>query len=211
MGHDGDEKEELAAGPTYGVDEDLGRGDAGGRRYFGGVVLNGKGDTNQEDPAGYQRHNDRHHDPSGAGNGRVPGLLGHMCRGVVAGEGVLRDEKADEEGIHRRTPAGESGVVDELGEDERDRLMMGGDDGQCDDDGQHAEDVPPHAHVGQERHDADAERVEDAMEDQDAGVNQDHVPVRCGREPGGEIQERGEEERRPEVDSGCHGHLAEQG
>ena len=47
-------------------------------------------------------------------------------------------------------------------------------------DGEHAEHVPPGAHIGEEGNDADPEGIEDAVDDEDGGVHDQDVARRVG-------------------------------
>ena len=69
-------------------------------------------------------------------------------------------------------------------------------------------DVPPRAHVGEERHDADSERVEQPVGHEDTGVHDEDPAQRVG-EVRRHVEERGEEEGEAVVDSSRDGDLAE--
>ena len=93
--------------------------------------------------------------------------------------------------------------------DKAGRLVMRRSEGQHTDDDQHAEDVPPHADVVQQRDQPDAELVQQAVHEQDDRVNHDRDPVRRAQvEHQGE--QRVDEERGAEVDARGHRHLAEE-
>ncbi len=170
-------------------------------------MLDREGDPDQQDPAGDQRDDDRAHDAARAAASGIVRFLGHVRGGVVAGEGVLRQQQPDQHDVQRA--GAEPGVVDKMPEDEARRLVMGRLDGQYPDNDQHAEDVPPHADVVQQRDQPDAELVQQAVHQQDDGVDQDRHPVRGAPAP---LQgsERVDEERRAEVDARRHCHLAEE-
>ncbi len=87
--------------------------------------------------------------------------------------------------------------------------MVGRDEGQHGHDEQHPEDVPPDADVVQLGHDAHAELVERAVQDQDRGEQQDRVP-RPRVEAPLQVEQGVEEERRAEVDARRHRHLAQE-
>ena len=69
--------------------------------------------------------------------------------------------------------------------------------------------MPPNAHVGEERHDADPERVEEAVGHQHAAVDGEDPTERVG-EVRRHVEERGEEECEAVVDSSGDGDLAEE-
>ena len=101
------------------------------------------------------------------------------------------------------------GVVDELGEDERCARVMGREERERDGNDDHADDVPPDTHVREQRDDGDAERVEQAVDYQDAGVDDEHPALR-GRVVRDHVQEEREEGCKAEVDASGDCHLAEE-
>ena len=95
----------------------------------------------------------------------------------------------------------EAGVVHRLGEDRAEvgpRVLVE-EDADDDDDG-HADDVPPDGHVVEDRDQPDAERVQQAVEDQHHAVDRDRDRRRHG-DPEGQVQERGGEQGETEVDA----------
>ncbi len=144
--------------------------------------------------------------PLGAADVGQVGLLGHVGRGVVAGEGVLRHEQPDHEDEPRHS---ERRLVLELGEDERCRGVVAGDEEQHHRDGEHPQDVPPGADVRKEGDDPYPEAVEEPMGDEHAGVDGQYPAGGVG-EVRRQVQEDGEEGGEPEVDAGGDGDLAQQ-
>ena len=115
--------------------------------------------------------------PRGADVCGVVGLLGHVGRGVIAGQRVLGVEQPDQRsrraGSRARsdpaTPGSlrRSGVVDERREDRPDvgpAVLVEHDSDE--DDRRDADDVPPHRDVVEERHEPDAERVQQPVDEQ---------------------------------------------
>jgi hypothetical protein len=133
-------------------------------------------------------------------------LLGHVGRGVVAGERVLGQQQTDQHDVERRAPAR---VVDELGEHDVGRPVAVRQDHQRAHDDDDADQVPPHADVVQLSHQAHAERVEQPVGHQDQPEQEDRV-ARGGIEAPLQVEQCVEEERRPDVDARGHGHLAEE-
>ena len=128
-----------------------------------------------------------------------------MGRGVVARERVLRHQEPDQDHVDAAAPAR---VVHELREDEGPRLVVIGGQSECADDQRHAQDVPPHAHAVQERDDADAEGVEETVEEEDGREEEDRA-ARSDLEAELQVQPGPEERRRAEVDARRHRHLAQ--
>ncbi len=91
-------------------------------------------DRQQHEPADQRRAGDRLPDALGRRLLGLAGLLGDVRRGVVAGDRVHGQQEArrqDEPPVH---PHAEAGVVDPLGEDEVDALVLVGHDDQDPDD-----------------------------------------------------------------------------
>src|SRR5690349_8817316 len=78
---------------------------------------------------------------------RAPRLLADMRGGVVPGLRVHRQQEADRQHVEPEHPHAEAGVVDALGEDEVDALVVRRDDDQDPDHDCHADDVPPDGDV----------------------------------------------------------------
>ena len=206
LGADHDEHYHLGGGRAQGVDEDLDGRFTGGRGHRGGVVLDAEGKPDQQDPAGEQGDDDGHHDSARAAARRRVRFLGHVRRCVVAGEGVLGHQQADREHVEGAVPAGE---VDDRGEHEVGRLVVRRVEGEEADDEQYADDVPPDAHVVQQRDQPDAELVQQAVHKQHARVDDDGDPV-VGRRAEHQVQPRVDEERRAEVNARGDRDLAEE-
>ncbi len=129
-----------------------------------------------------------------------------MRGGVVAGEGVLGEQQADRRYVERVGPAG---VVDELGEDERRRLVVVGDEGQGADDHGDTAQVPPDADGVEHADEADPEEVERGVQQQDAQEDQERR-AGSGHEPEAEVEEGAGEQGRAVVDAGDGAEQAEQ-
>ncbi len=82
-------------------------------------------------------------------------------------------------------------------------------EGQHGDDHDHADDVPPHADVGEQGDDPDPEGVQQSVDDQDRGKEVDRVTVR-ERPSRRDVEQEVEEESEAEVDAGGDGHLAQE-
>ena len=141
------------------------------RRRLARVIrlLDRERDADKQHPARDERDQDRHDDAARAAARGVVGLLGHVRRGVVPGEGVLGHQQPDRQDV---PPADvEPGEVLQVGEHElgrgvvRARLQA---EHQRADDDQHAGDVPPDADVVQQRYQPDAELVQQAVYQQHA-------------------------------------------
>ena len=91
-------------------------------------------------------------------------LLGHVRRGVEAGDRVLRHQQAEAEDVPKddaaEAGAREARVVDRLGEHVRDGLVIVRDDDQHEDDEEHARHVPVGGDRVEHRRDADLEHVQ---------------------------------------------------
>ncbi len=86
-------------------------------------------------------------------------------------------------------------------------VARGEDEHQGDD--RHAEDVPPGRHVRQEGDHPHSEGVEQAVDDEDAGVDDENPAARV-LEAEHHVEKGREEEGEPVVDAGRDGHLAEE-
>ena len=172
------------------VEEDLRRRRHRARRRLEsrhGIVVSGRAldgvpDAEQQDVAEDHRHHDRLPDALRPGHFRGVCLLGHVRRRVVARERVLREQHPDQEDVERRPEeAGrEAGPVDEPRGEDRSvgrgrfeavdraeaRVLVRHEEQDREDD-QHAGDVPPDAHVVQERDQPDPEGVHQAVQDED--------------------------------------------
>ena len=156
--------------------------------------------------------------PRGAAMLGVVGLLGHVRRGVVAGQRVLGVEQADQGHVQRdpqdhQTEAhvrAEPGVVDRLREH---RAEVGPgvlvEQDADDDDHGDADDVPPHRHVVEQRDEPDPEGVQQRVQDEDDGVHRDRA-LRADRVADRQVEQRRREHREAEVDAGGHGDLADE-
>jgi hypothetical protein len=69
----------------------------------------------------------------------------------------LGKEQADEEHVDAGARELKPGVVDEPGKDKRGRLVVGRNERERRDDDEDAQDVPPDAHVVEERHQPDTD------------------------------------------------------
>ena len=208
LGADHDQQQQLAPVVADRVDEDLGRRHAGRPSDRAGVVLDGERDADQQHPAGDQRDHDRHHDAARAGGGGVVRLLGHVRRGVVAGERVLRQQQADQDDVERRRASPVS--LTKCPNTKLADWWCDGHEGQHADDDQHAEDVPPHADVVQQRDQPDAELVQQAVHEQHDRVDQRPCTQAPRSKSERQVEERVDEERGAEVDARGHRDLAEE-
>src|SRR5690348_6846326 len=100
-------------------------------------------------------------------------LFGHVSRGVITRERVLREQQSDQEDIDRGAGEAEARVVHELGEDEADRLVVRGDEEQHHEDDRDADQVPPHGDVVEQSDESDSERVEQAVHEKHDRVDTD--------------------------------------
>src|SRR5260370_35563028 len=105
----------------------------------------------------------------------------------VAPEGVLGQKEADEEYVNGSAGEAETGVIDEVSEHERNRLMAaaGGTkaapryEEQRADDDYDSYQVPPDRDVVQDGYQSDAERVEQTVGEEDDRIHSNDV-WRCG-------------------------------
>ena len=160
----GDQQQQLRPHPRErrGPDGHRRRRVGGGRRIDLRVGGDHERDGQNEDPAGDQRDDDGADDPPGCRDVGVVGLLGHVRRGVVAREGVLRHQQPDHEDEPGDT---ERRLVLELREDEGGRGVVARHEEEHHGDGEDAENVPPGAHIGQEGDDPHTEAVDEAVDD----------------------------------------------
>ena len=211
-GHHRDDHQQLASLPGDGVHEHLsagGRPVDGHRRILLRPALQGQGHGQVENEAGDDRDVDGPHDPFRALHGGALGLLGHVGRGVVPGQRVLGQQQSDGEGVDPGEGAGPPGEVLTV-EEEAHALVLAGDGEEGDHDDQGADEVPPHADVGQHAHQLHPEGVEQAVGGEDDGV-EDEDPLGGGVEV--RVVERDQEAHvggQSVVDRGGDGHLAHQ-
>ncbi len=132
-------------------------------------------DREQDEPADRAGPEDRAPDAlRGAERGALR-LLGYVRGCVVAGLGVHRQQEAERQDVEPEAePAGraveEPRVVERLGEDEVEALMLVGDDDQDPDDHRDAEDVPADGDVVEHRDQRRREDVDQRVERQEQGV-----------------------------------------
>src|SRR5216683_5753582 len=128
---------------------------------------------------------------------------------VVARERVLGQKEADEENVNGCAGEAETGVVDEVGEDERGRLVVRRDEEEGAHDDDDADQVPPDRDVVEDGHQTDAESVEQAVGEEDDRIDRNDV-WRVQRVVEELVEQGRHEEGSAEVDAGGDTDLAEQ-
>src|SRR5947209_9640531 len=134
---------------------------------------------------------------------------------VVARERVLGQKEADEENVNGCAGEAETGVIDEVSEYERNRLMGGarwpkaapGNEEQRADDDYDAHQVPPDGDIVEDGHQPDAEGVEQTVREEDDRIHRNDV-WRVQRVVEELVEQRRHEERAAKVDAGGDAYLA---
>ncbi len=167
----------------------------------GTLVLHGEEECEQKDPAADRRIEDGTPDPLGRRVGRRVRLLGKVGRGVVARDGVLRQQGPDgqddeDEAPTVGCPVEEAGVVDGRGEDHFCTRVMVRKEDQDQHDRRSTDHVPVHRDVVEDRQQVTREDVGQCGQDEDhQEVEEDPVEIARRVMPGEEKTEREVEER----------------